>query len=538
MAKGTSSFRLESEAGSLVRGYNRAVQETKRLEDSFGRAASKGSAAEKSLGGMASTVGKLSAAFGGLASVSAIGTSIIQTVERLGEAIVRFDDEITPLLSLGDNVKNATQLQEAILSTSGAYGLAAAEIARLRFNIQSGASSLAKSVQDDITATALNIKKVFGAPPEEAARALFKTKLIFDQDVREISNKLSFLADRGELTFEQMARFLPDVLPAAKTFGFSLNDIVAALTVATQVGGRTQKVFTGVRNVFLRMATAETEGIKVTGELISQLEELSTVGPDVLKKVFGDEAVTAIASLVQMRDLVRSTREDLQGLAGQDVLSGLLTKRISGDPRFVEAEAFRIAKQLQENLSLTSSTVLGAKPSASEFAHLGTASRLPPFLQGWPTNWIADLSVLGSRITGGGAGRAEVTGLNLVVESLRGQGRHDLADALLEANRPALETFNRIQNTLASMLDWINDNLPRPQMAVGDSVPFDDGIPMVIVGGPGVPLAANAAQRALGHTALGTARKAIGARTVEQLGRGGPGVLQRSITVYQGAHVP
>ena len=258
----------------------------------------------------------------------AIGATVIQGIRNFASSLQdsasevrKFENELTELLSLGDNIRNIDNIRQSVLGMSNAFGIARSQIADAMFNLQSGTANLSKVIQNELLRSSIELKEVYGGDLSTDMKALVKVFQIYGntiQDVTSIQQKLAFLAEEGFLTFEEMATLLPDVASAAQAMGTSLDEVVAALVVATQRGGKTEKTFTGFRNVILRMNKAQEEGIALSGSLADRLSQLraATEGrPELIKKIFGDEAIATannlLTSVSQIDDVLRRLDTDV-----------------------------------------------------------------------------------------------------------------------------------------------------------------------------------------------------------------------------------
>lgn len=264
--------------------------------------------AGRAFGGLDGNMRRLTGAFAGFAGIAGVQrvfANWFQTMERVNEQTVALEHNLTELLSLGGNVNQIDAIRGKIVSMSTAWNLMGEEASRALFDLQSGTANLNESIRKDLLRSGLELKAVYGADLPTGLSALIKTYQIYRGEidrVQTLQQKLAFTAEEGFLTFGDMATQLPDVASAARAMRISLDEVLASLVVATQRGGKTEKTFTGVRNVFLRMANAEREGIHLTGSFVEKLKQLETVDADVLKKIFGDEAIAVIANLTSATD--------------------------------------------------------------------------------------------------------------------------------------------------------------------------------------------------------------------------------------------
>ncbi len=239
------------------------------------------------------------------AGLGAITRGYVQDVTEAASATAEFEADLTGLLSLGDNLSSIQAIRSNVLSMSNAWGIARGEVADAMFVLQSGTANLSEAQRQDLMQSALELSKVYGVDLETALTGVTKAYQIYGgevQNVSELQGKIALLAEEGFLNFQDVATLLPDVASAADAVGTSFDELVSLLIVSTQRGGDVSKTFTGVRNVLLRMANAQKEGIQLTGSLTNQLRQLGGVDVEVLKKIFGDEALSTANNLISAVD--------------------------------------------------------------------------------------------------------------------------------------------------------------------------------------------------------------------------------------------
>ncbi len=156
------------------------------------------------------------------------------------------------------------------------------EIADTLFRLQSGTANLAKTQQDELLQSAIKLTKVYGGDLNENLQALVKNYQIVATrggNVADVTGQLALVAERGNLKMADLAKQMPEVASKADAVGESFRTAAAAIEVATQRGGKTEKTFTATGNVFLRLAQAEQHGIKLTGTFTDKLRQLGELMP-------------------------------------------------------------------------------------------------------------------------------------------------------------------------------------------------------------------------------------------------------------------
>ena len=468
-------FVLDADEAKAVNAFLKLNNAQKKSESQFAKTTRKAKQFDKTVSKVGRSLKGLVFGLAGAGGVAASLRGLISGVSEASRRLVEFDTALTPLLGLGDNVDNVDAVRKSVLNMSGAWGIARNEIATAMFDLQSGTANLAKAQQQQLLTSSLELTKVYGGELPTNLKALVKTFQIYRDtigDVNIVQGRLAFLGEQGFLTFQEMANLLPDVLPAAKAFGFSLDEVVAALVVATQVGGKTEKTFTGMRNVFLRLSEAQKHGITLTGSFANQLEQLNTTAdPDLIKKIFGAEAFTVTTNLINATKQYREVLADLEG--GVESVGEKINRRLN-DPTSKLAETLRIISEIQKNLiaggnefTETTGGLLTQFQAikTARLAALPEAIRIPG-LAGFLAGGQQFGQFLAPQVFGRKAREAEDIGLTLFEAELRRGGRTERADEVSEqrergANaelvlRPATTALMGVADLLRAVLQKRN----------------------------------------------------------------------------------
>lgn len=435
-----TKFILTADEAKAVSAFLRVVDAQKKTESQFGRTMRAGQKADQVLGGMGRSAMNLAASFVSIGAATQAVSAFFQTLQQYSQVNVAFEKEITPLLSLGDNLDKIGALKDQVLALSNAYGRTRQEIAGTLFDLQSGTANLDATTRKQIFEETLQLAQLTGTDLPTSMKVLTKTFQIYREELETVArtqDKVFSLAEQGYLTFEEMGNLLPDVLPAAKAMGYTFDEVGAALITATQYGGRTEKTFTGVRNVFLRMNTAAKEGVELTGAFADKLDQLAKVDPDLLKRIFGDEAIAVIATLAERSAEVRANLEALQKLP-ENIVDRKLAKR-GTDTAYMYAQATESLKAAAENQSLGDPAwikkfgpgelrqqfaAMGYRDTTPVWAHSFVGTGPDPNLAQRFMRWFVDHSM----IAGGYSGGVGDHGRQLYLENLRKAGRHAEAD--------------------------------------------------------------------------------------------------------------
>lgn len=404
--KAVDAFRsLSKEQQKAALQFTRTAQASDKFDSAVRRS---GSASRKS----ASAVGTLTkslktfatTAIGGY-GVSRIIGNMAASMSEAADRAVTFEREMTGLLSLGKNAENTRAVKDEVLDLSIAYRTATGDVADFLFALQSGTYGMDKTIVGELRDEALELAEVSGATLPTAMLAMTKAMQIYGDEVDSVDqaqNKLFMTAEAGQMTMEQLGTLFPDVANSAKTFGYSLDEVLGTLSVATRVGGKTEKTFTGVRNVFSRMGNAVEENISITGDLVTDLQTLQGLEPDVLKRIFGEEAIGVVASLVENVAQLKTEIEDIASIE-EDIVQKRLETRMQ-DP------AYRLATQLEMTRKAAETAVLrGGGTAAAQAATLAWEEEEAGYKLVTPT-WMHWFAKPAAAV---GAGLRAVTGRGL-----------------------------------------------------------------------------------------------------------------------------
>lgn len=387
----------------------------------------------------AGSVTRLVGAYLGFSAVSMAVRSTTRAIMEHVDGVVRLQSELKDLIALGNNAGNQGAIREQVLGLSGYADRSTQDIADLLFNVQSGSGGLTQSVQDQILNSTLLAGEATSAKLNDVATALIKSYNAYGEEVKgvaDLQNRLFFSAERGIITYGELAKLLPRVLPASEAFNFSLNETLAALSLGTRIGGKNEETFTAIRNVFLRMNNATKEGIELTGSFADRMEQLSQVDPETLKKIFGDEAVTLVLSLTKN---VEALRKEV-GLFEQ-IPDGLLEDKLRVNLSDDVAAFSRIMGSARQGIENVKANPENAQGAAGEFAFRKTLAE---------ANLRREMGVFGSIGFGGGMDLANLMASAEAVgfssrpdENALEELDHQFESALKSNNFPLAEALAR-----------------------------------------------------------------------------------------------
>ena len=387
-AKAVDAFRkLSREQQKAAIAFGKTAKAAEQMEQKATRAAHRSRSAISQFGAsVKSVMGMLGVGMGGFSLAAAFG-GIARGMDEANTKVIAFQRGMTELLSLGDNASNIAEITGSVLDLSTAFRTLPKDVSGFLFALQSGSAGLDPGTIKEIRDESLELSEVTGTELVTSMTALLKTFQIYGDEIAsidELQNKLFIGAERGWMSFRELGELFPDVASSAKTFGYSLNEVIAALAVATRMGGRNEKTFTGVRNIFTRMGKAAEEGVPMVGNLVQDLEQLAALDPDTLKNIFGEEAIT-VASI--LRENTEAIADEMQQLS--DIQGDLVKQRKElreEDPQYAFAKRMEQIKISSENATVRGGGSEGTRELSLYFeeAKRGWRDLTPSFLHGMP----------------------------------------------------------------------------------------------------------------------------------------------------------
>lgn len=340
-------FRLRADQAQAAQQFLSLVDAQKKTEGAFKNSVNSATKFDKALGGIKRSILGVAGGFLGAQGILMGVGKLREELREANESTKRFEQTITGLLSLGDNVQNFANIKGEVRLLSGAFAETNESIASSMFTIQSASADLSQTIRDDLLKESLKLKQVTGTELPVAVEALVTSYLIYGDQIKDI-NKIEAImfktAADGKLEFSDLAKLLPQVAGAAKPLGISFEEINGALLVASQRSGDLESTFTSMRNILLRMNDAVDAGIVSQGSLIEQLEEMRNVEPDALEKVFGERTFSTISNLIDDVGKVKIAVEDLQNVSFADSALARDMERFK-DSTFAAVEALRAAEE-------------------------------------------------------------------------------------------------------------------------------------------------------------------------------------------------
>jgi len=249
---------------------------------------------------------------------------IAEKLDQVAVSGAQFDTEMRPLLSLGGNLKDIPGQRERVRSLSTGLGVDTAQSASSLFMLQSAAANLGPAGQKDILSGGTMLTQVAGGSLEVNLVAVTKLMQTYGKEMgnaQMAASKLLATQDQAAVTMEELSSLMPDVLPAAKLMGVGYDELAGSIITATQVMGKNEKTFTGIRNLFLQLPEAMQKGLVHKGPFLDMLRELKAASPEEMITTFGQKTVAVVAALADKSGEVAAnfrTIRDVTESSGMD----------------------------------------------------------------------------------------------------------------------------------------------------------------------------------------------------------------------------
>jgi len=321
-----------------------------------------------------------------------------QELNRYGDTIVGFEDQMAPLYGVGGNMRNRPRLRRDVLAASTGYGISSEQIAGMKFNLQSAAADLPAQTQAAIEQTSLQFYQLQRTNMQEMSKAMVGMLQVAGPDVapgaagvRQLASKLGAAADIGSFEIEQYAPYLASTLGAFKATGFSQDDAFAAMAAASKLGMRPEATTTALRNLPLLM----TEARKKTGQDLPKdfgaaMSVISGMENPELLELVGRDAFVLAKAFGQNRDAFNQSRKFISSFGpGSDFVGGKLAQAWQ-DPMYATSQIISSARQGVANAPIQNveDARLSGPLEEWELRKLGAAREVHPAL-----SWLGHLGV-------------------------------------------------------------------------------------------------------------------------------------------------
>lgn len=249
---------------------------------------------------------------------------------------------------LGVNVRDMKALTDSALSLGRATEYTASQVTQLQTELAKlgfGQGSIL-SMQKYI----LHFATAMGVDLGEAAEVAGSTLRSFNLSSKDTEDVLSVLvegANRSALSFEKYKTSIGTVFPVAKTFGFSLRDVVALLGSLANAGFDASSAATATRNILLNLADAGGklaqklgEPVKTFDELFDGLIKLRKGGIDLAEalELTDKRSVSAFSTFLEGAESAKTLRAELENVSGVlETIAGERLETVEGSTKLLES---------------------------------------------------------------------------------------------------------------------------------------------------------------------------------------------------------
>ena len=295
------------------------------------------------------------AGFAGAAGIGSVLSNVASAASELSDKRDAFENVITPLVSLGDNVNRMSEMRAEVLGLAAAMGRSNQEAANFLESVDSLSNAFDPKTLSEIKKESLELTELMGGDMQTNMKLMAKTNIAYGDSFKTINHMQNMLLKTqsdADVPMEEFAYRMPELMSSVEAFGFTFEETAAGIIAATLALGRAEGAFTGLRNVFAIMSEAETKGIKFSGSLVDRLKQLKVAadsGKVSILEVFGRDPTAAAAALKKMIDGVGSSIAELKAI---DPMSDTVGDRLNTkfeDSRYAASRKSQLAKSLLEN---------------------------------------------------------------------------------------------------------------------------------------------------------------------------------------------
>ena len=249
---------------------------------------------------------------------------------------------------LGVNVRDMKALTDSALSLGRATEYTASQVTQLQTELAKlgfGQGSIL-SMQKYI----LHFATAMGVDLGEAAEVAGSTLRSFNLSSKDTEDALSVLvegANRSALSFEKYKTSIGTVFPVAKTFGFSLRDVVALLGSLANAGFDASSAATATRNILLNLADSGGklaqrlgEPVKTFDDLFDGLIKLRKEGVNLAEalELTDKRSVSAFSTFLEGAESAKTLRTELENVSGVlETIAGERLETVEGSTKLLES---------------------------------------------------------------------------------------------------------------------------------------------------------------------------------------------------------
>ena len=190
---------------------------------------------------------------------------------------MEFEQQMANLASvLGKAKAEVKELERDALKLGEATMFTASEVAGLQINLAKLGFNETEILNS--TRAILDFAAATGAALPEAAEVAGAALRAFNLDSAEMDRVVSAMAvstTRSALDFEKLRTSVSIVFPVAKTFGFTIEDIITLLGKLSDAGFDASSAATATRNILLNLANPAGKLARALGQPVHNVEELA-----------------------------------------------------------------------------------------------------------------------------------------------------------------------------------------------------------------------------------------------------------------------
>lgn len=303
--------------------------------------------AKTEMKGMSSALVRAGGAIAGFAGISKISSSLAEAARQSRQ----FEDSLTGLLSLGNNIDSIVEIRKNVQDLSTTYGIMGDEVARANFNLISSTGNLSDAIRDDLAFGAMRVAKSQGIDLALATNFLATMYNIVGDEVGSVNNligKSQVIAEQAKINWQDFANLMPRVANNIKLAGLSFDELGALIVQATQKGGSSEITFTGINNLMLGIVEAQKKGIELSGNLIDKLGQISKLNNEQKLTLVGREGIAVLESVLAVLPEVQ--RSIGQVARAQDTTQQIISKSLEDSARRT-VEALKIQDALNQQVA-------------------------------------------------------------------------------------------------------------------------------------------------------------------------------------------
>ncbi|MEM9753121.1 MAG: hypothetical protein AAF916_07020 [Planctomycetota bacterium] len=278
-----------------------------------------------------------------------------QDVELYGSALRASSDYINPLAGVDNNAIRRAALRREVQERAVSTGIGAQQIAGARFTLESAAADLPPAVRERMLQAAIEYNQlqqsdmgtIVGAV-NSAYQLVGKQYGGGERAVRTITNKMAYAADVGAFEVDQMAPYQSMVLSSFSNLGFTPDEALSAMALASRSGMRPETLMTGVRNLPMVATLGQKKGFDKADTFEGLLQQFSEMPAEDVLEVTGRDPYAALSFLVENRDKFGAILKTMQAINAESDVLGKKLAKFQADPAYMPDRVNRSAEELAD----------------------------------------------------------------------------------------------------------------------------------------------------------------------------------------------